>query len=74
MAVSFGATDGRMIFEEEGFHLAEDKFGVLNPGTTMPLYLGAESSLLDLLQEISQTRDETISIDHFDYETVDVDF
>lgn len=72
MAVSFGATDGRMIFEEEGFHLSEEDFGVLEPYTAMPLYLGADPSLVELVDEISQTRDEMISIDYFDFETVDV--
>jgi hypothetical protein len=60
-----------MLFEEEGFHLSEEDFGVLRPYTAMPLYLRADPSQLELVEEISTTRDEVISIDYFDFETVD---
>lgn len=71
IAVSFGSADGEMLFEEEGFHLSEEDFGVLRPYTAMPLYLRADPSQLELVEEISTTRDEVISIDYFDFETVD---
>lgn len=71
MVVSFKSTDGGSIFEEEKFHLSQEEFGVLRPYTSMPLYLTIDSSKIEVLEKITQTRDEEISIDYFDFETVE---
>lgn len=71
IAVSFGKINGESLFEEELFYLSEEEFGILEPGTIMPLYLMADPTKLELLEEISETREEEISIDSFDYDTVD---
>ena len=71
MAVSFKSTDGGSIFEQEKFHLSQEEFGVLRPYTSMPLYLTIDSSKIEVLEKITQTRDEEISIDYFDFETVE---
>ena len=71
MVVSFKSTDGGSIFEQEKFHLSQEEFGVLRPYTSMPLYLTIDSSKIEVLEKITQTRDEEISIDYFDFETVE---
>ena len=71
MAITFGATDGELLFEETSFMLGESDFGVLEPNTAMPVYLNADYSYLELVESISQSREESISIDSFDAETVD---
>lgn len=63
-------SEDELIFDEEGFGLTEDEFGVLEPDTVMPLYLDADPSQLDLLEEIAETRQEVISIDNIDFDTV----
>lgn len=70
LAISFGMSEDELIFDEEGFGLTEDEFGVLEPDTVMPLYLDADPSQLDLLEEIAETRQEVISIDNIDFDTV----
>lgn len=71
IVVSFKSTDGGSIFDQEKFHLSQEEFGVLRPYTSMPLYLTIDSSKIEVLEKITQTRDEEISIDYFDFETVE---
>lgn len=69
MSITFGTSDGELLFEETSFMLGENDFGILEPNTAMPVYLNADYSYLDLVERISQTRDEAITIDSFDGET-----
>jgi len=71
MMVSFKSAEGEPVFEQEKFHLSEEEFGVLRPNTSMPLYLTIEPSKLEVLKEMTKTRDEEISIDYFDFESVE---
>ncbi|HIZ71340.1 MAG TPA: hypothetical protein H9808_06205 [Candidatus Atopostipes pullistercoris] len=71
MTVSFKSAEGDPVFDQEKFHLSEDEFGILKPYTSMPLYLTIDPTKLETLENISKTRNEQISIDYFDFETVD---
>ena len=65
MAISFGSTDGEMLFENTGFTLDEEQFGVLEPNTAMPVYLNTDYSNLELVERLSQTREESITVESF---------
>lgn len=69
MAITFGPSEGELIFDETYFTLAADEFGILEPNTAMPVYVNTDYSNLAAIDELSNTREEVISIDSFEFES-----
>lgn len=69
-SLSFGTADGEMIMEQNPVQLPEDSFGILEPNTAMPLYITVDPSKEELLLELIETRNETLSIDGFTFQEI----
>ncbi|WP_277631051.1 hypothetical protein [Atopococcus tabaci] len=68
--LSFGSADGEMVMDRTPVQLPEDSFGVLEPNTAMPLYITVDTGKEEVLLNIIETRNETLSIDSFTYQEI----
>lgn len=71
LTISFGSNNSEMVFEEHLVFLSEEEFGTLEPNTVMPMYVETDASYLELVEQIAAQREETISIDSIQFDTVD---
>ena len=69
MAITFGPSEGELIFDETYFTLAADELGMLEPNTAMPVYVNTDYSNLAAIDELSNTREEVITIDSFEFDS-----
>lgn len=68
LTVSFSNTSGDVILDKAPFSLSEDKFGILEPNTAMPIYLDIPVEAEDTFYNLQDFNEMVYSIDSFDYE------
>ncbi|GAA0488707.1 hypothetical protein IRB23SM22_07000 [Alkalibacterium sp. s-m-22] len=61
-------TDDTTIFENKQIYLDQEHFGVLEPNTVMPVYVELDVSQLGVIEELSDSRQETTYISNVMYD------
>ncbi|WP_192988179.1 hypothetical protein [Carnobacterium mobile] len=68
MSISFSNTSDEVILDKKALSLTEDKFGILEPNTAMPLYVDIPKEKEDIFYDLKDFSEMVYSIDSFDYE------
>ncbi|MGB3161228.1 MAG: hypothetical protein WBA84_08275 [Carnobacterium sp.] len=70
MTISFSNTAGEIILDKAPFVLSEDRFGIFEPNTAMPVYIDIPKEKEEIFTNLKDFNEMIYSIDSFDYEEI----
>lgn len=70
MTISFSNTENEIILDKASFDLTQDRFGLFEPNTAMPVYIDIPEDKKEIFNQLKDFSEMVYSIDSFEYEEV----
>lgn len=70
MTISFSNTENEIILDKALFDLSEDRFGLFEPNTAMPVYIDIPEDTKEIVNQLKDFKEMNYSIDSFKYEEI----
>lgn len=70
ITINFSNTVNEVILDKSSFFLSEDRFGIFELNTAMPVYIEIPEELKAIFNNLKDFEEIRYSIDSFDYEAI----